>query len=212
MLEDAAALDMLLPAVLSSKSVDQILNTPPFRAILASKMAALWPLWTAEMFAFGVLICSYTVWGFTGNALLAAVAVGIAVAFCIAEALQIQAAFKLRVLVQGHHYDHLFDPYNIIDTATSASVIVTAIPALLNDGGAPSPSMAACTVLLLMVKLITTLRALEPFGFLVSMMLTTVGLMANFMLLLSIFIAGFAVIFGLLNTGSVPRYCTSQQQ
>ena len=88
---------MLLPAVLSSKSTNQRLDTPPFRAILASKMAALWPLWTAEMFVFLPLcaVCTVWVWGFIGNAALAAIAVGIALAFCIAEALQIQAAFNL---------------------------------------------------------------------------------------------------------------------
>ena len=61
-----------------------------------------------------------------------------------------------------------------------------------------SPALQAVTIFLLLLKLIGTLRALEKFGFLVSMLVTTTWMMKDFVLLFSIFVGGFAFIFTVL--------------
>eukprot|EP01050_Picozoa_sp_SAG11_P009671 SAG11_NODE_925_length_6524_cov_3.379300_4_plen_98_part_00 len=88
-----------------------------------------------------------------------------------------------------------------------AAVLVT-ISA--NNDDDPTPAVApftmeAVTVLLLLLKVISSLRALESFGFLVSMLISTAGAMVFFGVLLALMVLGFAVIFALLDTGYASR-------
>jgi len=64
--------------------------------------------------------------------------------------------------------------------------------------GVPDPALKSVTILLLLLKLIGTLRALEAFGFLVSMLVTTAWMMKDFVLLFVLFVSGFGFIFTVL--------------
>lgn len=89
-------------------------------------------------------------------------------------------------------FTHLLDPYNMVDVSALLIVLLTTV------GGLASPGANALAIFLLLLKLVGSLRALPSFGFLISMLLSTVYMMKDFLLLMTLLIAGFAAIFRLL--------------
>ena len=86
----------------------------------------------------------------------------------------------------------ILDPYNVVDALVVYSVVMTV------GLGMREPQREALTVFLLLLKLIGMLRALEAFGFLVSMLMTTAYLTKDFVLLFGLCVGGFGAIFTLL--------------
>eukprot|EP00747_Dinoflagellata_sp_TGD_P206111 gnl/TRDRNA2_/TRDRNA2_79845_c0_seq1.p1 gnl/TRDRNA2_/TRDRNA2_79845_c0~~gnl/TRDRNA2_/TRDRNA2_79845_c0_seq1.p1 ORF type:complete len:586 (+),score=82.61 gnl/TRDRNA2_/TRDRNA2_79845_c0_seq1:99-1760(+) len=195
-LEEAASLDTLLDAALASEARDQVLATPIFVALLDAKMKALWPFFVLEATLLSALFMFYGTWAF-GTDWAATPALVLSVFFAMVEIQQLRAVWHplFGDPARGRLSVHLTDAYNVIDILCIATVLWTV------GAGVAAAEPIAVTGFLLLLKLIGTLRAFEDFGFLVSMLLTTLWSMRFFGLLFVLMIGGFTFIFELLARG-----------
>lgn len=188
-IEEFACLDCLLPAVLKSECVDQLLALPAFQSLLDTKMAVLWPIWYLESAMLLALWSFYFVWH-RGEAWSAWPAGSLACLLGVLEGFQLWSnrspLFGDPSL--GRLMNFVTDPYNVVDAMAVTMVLVTLLAESDNR-------LVAITLLLLLLKIIGTFRSLEAFGFLVSMLLDTVAEIRTFAFLLALMLAGFSFIF-----------------
>ena len=141
----------LLPAVLASgqESIDGLLSTAPFSALLVCKMAVLWPLVLLEI-ALYLLLCICVGAFFMDQQWAALPSMLLAAQIAIAELLQALAAAEplFGDPSARHLRAHILDPYNILDVLVAIAVFVTV------GGGVPDPALKSVTILLLLLKLI----------------------------------------------------------
>jgi len=192
LLEEVASLDGLLPALLASKAVDQLLGKPAFVALVNTKLKALWPFILLEVVSLLGLASTYVAWARGAGEACGAVAVVLAVIFGVIELRQMWAACHplLGDPRKGQLLQHFTDPYNIIDVLAVTLVLGTAL-----SPAAATPEAQAVTIFFLLLKLIGILRALEAFGFFIAMLLHIAWNMRPFGLLFVLMIGGFAAIF-----------------
>lgn len=179
------------------------------------KWRALWPLWVVEMTLYVCLVFCYSAWAAIGWSAAGPLAVVLAVYFIGLECMQVVAVSKPLFGKEDQLMEHMTDIYNFVDVTALVLVCVTVFMGAVstatkngadaNAAGATSTNYGsgnevavALTVLMLFLKLITMLRAISAFGFLVSMMFSIISLIIPFLCLLVILVLGFATSFKVL--------------
>ena len=200
MLEEGGTLAELIPAVLSLPwdKADLLLATAPLMAVCEAKLDSLWPLWMLETLLYVLLCVAYTCFA-AGETWAAWPCFGLAGYVGLVELMQLRAAACVPLLGDPANRfpqiaSHFKETYNLIDLGVICTVFYSVAAGLVTSP-ADTPWASALTTLLLVLKLVGALRALEAFAFLISMLITTVYMMRYFALLLGMLIAGFAIVF-----------------
>lgn len=190
---EAAGLDVLLSAALRSPACDELLATDVFRTVLDSRMQVLWLIHWSEL---ALLLClggTYTAWAFGADG-FSIPALVLACYFGVVEAIQFFATLRplFGDAALRQWPEHVLDPYNLVDVVMVGAVVLTVLgrTSVSSESGSHSdfvgeplstPMTAeATTVLLMLLKVVASLRAMESFGFLVDMLLSTAAVMVPF--------------------------------
>lgn len=188
----------ILDAVLGNEEsiVNQVLATTPFEALLETKFTLLWPLYLLENAAvWGLCICTA---GYVfGNDGFRPAMCALGCLLAATELLQLYATARAPCGLRSARRlgAYFLDPYNVTDFVgiTMALLVAFKCPDLYDE-----PPFQAVTVFFLFLKLVSHLRALEAFGFLVSMLLSILWGIKEFVVLMALFVFAFAVIFHVL--------------